>query len=328
MAAASGKKLELQLMEAGTRLVDPPSSVDELIPLLDEVWRCLSMVEQSPSQAMQNALSPSLKALVAKQLFRHPDNDVKVAVAACISQIARITAPVDPYEDGQMREVFQLIVSSFENLCDKSSRSFDKRVSILETVAKVRLCVVMLDLECDALIIEMFRHFLKSIRDHHPETISASMVTIMTLLLEESEDASVELLSPILATVKRDNEEVHSVAKGLAQRVLENCGSKLKPYLMQAVQNLGISFDDYSSVVASICQVAPSAVVDQNDIVAEKCEDDGCDFFQWIESHYELQISRPQENVTGDLIVENMLLKENRSLMMENLSLKSKMRRQ
>lgn len=35
---------------------------------------------------------------------------------------------------------------------------------ILETVSKVRLCVVMLDLECDALISDMYQHFLKAIR--------------------------------------------------------------------------------------------------------------------------------------------------------------------
>lgn len=63
-----------------------------------------------------------------------------------------------------MQEVFQLIVSSFENLSDKSSRSYAKRTSILETVAKIRSCVVMLDLECDGLILEMFEHFLATIR--------------------------------------------------------------------------------------------------------------------------------------------------------------------
>ncbi|GMJ15838.1 hypothetical protein like AT4G31880 [Hibiscus trionum] len=270
---ASGKEMEFQLMEAGNRLVEPPSSVDELIPLLDQVESCLSRVEQSPSEAMQNALSPSLKALVADQLLRHPDNDVKVAVAACISEITRITAPDAPYDDDQMREVFQLIVSSFENLSDKSSRSFIKRTSILETVAKVRSCVVMLDLECDALLVEMFQHFLKSIRDHHPETVFTSMETIMTLVLEESEDISVGLLSPILASIKRDNEEVLPVARRLAEKVLENCALKLKPYLTQAVESLDISFDEYSSVVGSICEMAPTAV-DQKDTVAEKRGDD------------------------------------------------------
>jgi hypothetical protein len=63
-----------------------------------------------------------------------------------------------------LQEIFQLVVSSFENIHDKSSQSYVKRKAILETVAKVRSCVVMLDLECDALILEMFQHFLKAIR--------------------------------------------------------------------------------------------------------------------------------------------------------------------
>lgn len=57
-----------------------------------------------------------------------------------------------------------MIVAAFEKLYDTSSPSYLKRVSILETVAKVRSCVVMLDLECDDLILEMFNHFLKAIR--------------------------------------------------------------------------------------------------------------------------------------------------------------------
>ncbi|XP_039022604.1 sister chromatid cohesion protein PDS5 homolog B-B-like [Hibiscus syriacus] len=272
------------------------------------------MVEQSPSQSMQNAQYLALKALVAEQLLKHPDNDVKVAVAACIVEITRITAPDAPYDDDQMREVFQLIVSTFESLSDKSSRSFNKRILVLETVAEVRLCVVMLDLECNALIIEIFQHFLKLIRDHQPETIFASTATIMTLVLEESEDISVEMLFPILACVKRDNEEVVSVSRELAKRVLENCESKLKPYLME---NWGNFWDDYSSVIASISQVAPSAVpvVDQNDVVFGKCEDD---------EHEQRRISGEEGNVMEDLIFENMLLKENRSLRIENMSLKDK----
>ncbi|XVE53543.1 hypothetical protein DITRI_Ditri03aG0011300 [Diplodiscus trichospermus] len=267
--AASDKELELLLMEAGNRLLEPPASANELILLLDQVESFLSRVEQSPSQSMQNALSPSLKALVAEQLLRHTDDDVKVAVAACISEITRITAPDAPYDDDQMREVFQLIVSSFENLSDKSSPLYTKRTAILETVAKVRSCVVMLDLECDALILEMFQHFLRAIRDYHGEAVFTSMMTIMTLVLEESEDISVELLSPFLACVKRDNEEVLPVSRRLVERVLENCTSKLKPYLTQAVETLGISLEDYSSVVASICQSTASAV-EQNDAGDDK----------------------------------------------------------
>ncbi|KDP33524.1 hypothetical protein JCGZ_07095 [Jatropha curcas] len=262
--ASTDRELEQQLLEAGNRLVDPPPAVDELIALLDQVENCLSRVEQSPSRAMQDALAPSLKALVADQLFKHLNVDVRVAVASCISEITRITAPDAPYDDEQMKDVFQLIVSCFENLADRSSPSYGKRTAVLETVAKVRSCVVMLDLECDALIIEMFQHFLNAVRDYHPENVITAMETIMTLVLEESEDISPELLSPLLASVKRGNEEVLPVARRLGERVLESCAAKVKPYLQQAVNSLGASLDEYSDIVASICQEI-SGTVEQSD---------------------------------------------------------------
>ncbi|KAJ6956822.1 hypothetical protein NC653_038893 [Populus alba x Populus x berolinensis] len=269
----SDKELEQQLQEAGTKLLNPPSSLDDLLPLLDQVENCLSKVEQSPLKSMQNALSPSQNALVTDQLFRHSNIDVKVAVASCISEITRITAPDAPYDDDQMKEVFQLIVSSFENLDDKSSRSYVKRASILETVAKVRSCVVMLDLECDALIIEMFQHFFKAVIpnehcwDYHPENVLSSMETIMSLVLEESEDISVELLSPLLASVKKGDEEALPVAQKLGEKVLETCATKVKPYLIQAVKSLGVSLHDYSDIVGSMCQEI-SGTIEQKDVHA------------------------------------------------------------
>ncbi|KAD6453664.1 hypothetical protein E3N88_08370 [Mikania micrantha] len=153
---------------------------------------------------MVDALKPSMKALIHDNLLKHSDVDVKVAVASCISEITRITAPDAPYDDNQMRDVFQLIVSSFEDLADQSSRSYTKRASILETVSKVRSCVIMLDLECDELIVKMFEHFLKSVRDYHIDSIFSSMENIMVLVLEESEEIPVEMLKPLLARVKKD----------------------------------------------------------------------------------------------------------------------------
>ncbi|CAI9759700.1 unnamed protein product [Fraxinus pennsylvanica] len=259
------KKMEEELAAAGKRLLQPPESVDELLSLLDQTEDNLSKVEQSPGKSMQAALSPLLKALVADELLKHSDIDVKVAVASCINEITRITAPDAPYDDDRMKDIFQLIVSSFEHLYDKSSRSYAKRAMILETVSKVRSCVIMLDLECDQMIIEMFQHFLKAIRDYHPENIFSSMETIMTLVFEESEDISPELLTILLASVKRNSEELLPVAIKLGERVFEKCGAKLKPYLTRIVKSLAISLDDYSEVVASICKEADGPVGHSSD---------------------------------------------------------------
>ncbi|CAI9759701.1 unnamed protein product [Fraxinus pennsylvanica] len=246
--------MEEQLKAAGNRLLQPPDSLDKLLPLLDQIEDLLSKVEQSPVKSIQAALSPLMKALVADELLKHSDVDVKVAVASCISEITRITAPDAPYDDEKMKDIFQLVVSSFEHLSDQSSRSYAKRTMILETVSKVRSCVIMLDLECDQLITEMFQHFFKAIRDYHPENIFTSMETIMTVVLDESEAISPELLTILLASVKRNNEEFLPVSTKLGERVFERCSVKLKPYLIRSLKSSGISLDDYSEVVTSVCK--------------------------------------------------------------------------
>ncbi|CAH8274659.1 unnamed protein product [Arabidopsis lyrata] len=270
----SDKDLENQILEAGEKLIDPPSSLDELLSFLDKLFVSLSEVEQSPPDSMQNALSPLMKGLVGGKLFKHSDVDVKVAVAACISEITRITAPDAPYDDDQMKEVFKLIVSSFEDLVDKSSRSYTKRISILETVAKVRSCVVMLDLECDALLIEMFQHFLKAIRDHHSANVFSSMENIMTLVLEESEDIPSEMLSPFLHYVKKDD-EISQISRRLAEKVLSNCASKLKTYLTEAVKSSGVPLDKYGNIVALICEGTFSALQEDQVFANEKEDSEG-----------------------------------------------------
>ncbi|CAH8274520.1 unnamed protein product [Arabidopsis lyrata] len=100
-----------ELEEAGRKLLDPPSSVDEILSLLDKVEHLMSTIEQSPPCPTMWKLYPLIGALVGPKHFQHSDADVKVAVAASISRITFITAPDLTYDDDQMKEVFQLIVS-------------------------------------------------------------------------------------------------------------------------------------------------------------------------------------------------------------------------
>ena len=57
------------------------------------------------------------------------------------------------------QDIFHLIVGTFSGLSDTGSPSYGRRVVILETLAKYRSCVVMLDLECDDLVNKMFSAF-------------------------------------------------------------------------------------------------------------------------------------------------------------------------
>ena len=112
--------------------------------------------------------------------------DVKVSVLFCITEITRITAPDAPYDDEKMKEIFQLTVAVFENLSHVSSHNYTKAVSILDTVAKIMSCLMMLDLECETLTLEMFQNFLKSIREYHSENVFSSMTIVIIISMAEN----------------------------------------------------------------------------------------------------------------------------------------------
>ncbi|XP_019095474.1 PREDICTED: sister chromatid cohesion protein PDS5 homolog A-like [Camelina sativa] len=256
-----------QLNEFGSKLDLTPVSKDSLLKLLKESAVCLSELEQSPPPAVLKSIQPFLDAVIKPEILNHQDKDVKLLVASCISEITRITAPEAPYSDNIMMDIFQLIVTAFTGLNDVSGPSFGRRVVILETVAKYRSCVMMLDLECDDLVKEVFTTFLDVARDDHPEIVFSSMQNIMILLLEESEDVQEHLLLILLSKLGRNRSDVTDAARRLAMKVIEQCAPKvesdIKQFLISSMSGdsrFSSSQIDYHEVIYDLYRCAPQAL--------------------------------------------------------------------
>ncbi|KAF8103077.1 hypothetical protein N665_0188s0035 [Sinapis alba] len=246
--------LSISLIDAGNRLLTPPSSTEELLTLLDETESLLRGVGQDQPLSVQHALTPSKNALVSSELLTHPDSDVRVSLVSCLTEIMRIASPEAPYSDDQMKEIFRLTVEAFEKLADASSRSYGKAEFVLDSVSRVSSCLVMLDLECYDLILQMFRIFLRIIRSDHPWVVPSSMEMIMVTVIDETDEVSKDLLDTLLASVKKENQNVSPMSWSLAEKVLSRCARKLQPFIMKAFKSTGTSLDLYSPVVSSICQ--------------------------------------------------------------------------
>ncbi|XP_015161625.1 uncharacterized protein [Solanum tuberosum] len=220
---------------------------------LCKLGHLLSLVKQIPSVSTRDAFRPAMEALVADGLLRHSDMDVKVSVASCISEIMRITAPDQPYNDSILEDFFELAVLAFGKLSCLDGRCYSKAVSIIEVLAKYRTCVLMLDLMLDALIVQMFQHFLNGIRPDHPDKVFTDIKEIMTVIIKESENIPMQFLSILvnilINTVKKENQNVSPRSYVLGEKVLQESAVKLHPYLPKAVTALNISFKNYSEVV-------------------------------------------------------------------------------
>ncbi|WJX48637.1 hypothetical protein P8452_35175 [Trifolium repens] len=254
-SAGGGRDTVKKLRHLGRKLSkNLASSVDNLLELLDKLELVLSNLDQDPDKPIQQSLVHPMKTLISDELLRHTDDDVKVSVTACLTEVARITAPNAPYEDEQMKEFFTLTVAAFENLSHVSGRRYDKALAILENFSKIKIFLIMLDLECDDLVIQMFNLFLRIIRANHSSNVIESMETVMTGILDESEDISSDLLRPLLDSVRKENQIISPISWTLGEKVFTNCAVKLKPYLMQAVDSSGRALDEYAQIVASICK--------------------------------------------------------------------------
>ncbi|XP_057429975.1 sister chromatid cohesion protein PDS5 homolog A-like [Lotus japonicus] len=227
------KKPHLQLVELGSKLDTVPTSKDALVNLLQQAAAHLTELGQSQSASTLESMQPFFSAIVKPELLKHQDWDVKLLVATCFCEITRITAPEVPYSNDDLKDIFQLIVSSFSGLSDTSGPSFEQRVAILETLATYRSCVVMLDLECDDMVNKMFSTFFAVARDDHRESVLSSMQNIMVVLLEASEDVGEDLLSILLSALGRENRDVTAAARKLSMNVIKQCVGKLEPIIKQ-----------------------------------------------------------------------------------------------
>ncbi|GMP73500.1 hypothetical protein CsSME_00031242 [Camellia sinensis var. sinensis] len=258
------QKLPQLLKDLGSKLENPPSTKDALVKLLKQAATCLSELDQSPTKSILESMKPFLNAIVKTELLKHQDREVKLLVATNVCEITRITAPEAPYSDDVLKDIFHLIVSTFTGLSDTSGPSFGRRVFILETLARYRSCVVMLDLECDDLVNQMFSTFLSVTSDDHPESVLNSMQTIMVVLLEESEDVRDELLLSLLSVLGRNKSDVAMAARKLAMNVIEHCSVKLEPgvrqFLISSMSGDSKSLNgqiDYHEIIYDVYRCAP-----------------------------------------------------------------------
>nr|GEU32782.1 sister chromatid cohesion protein PDS5 homolog B-like isoform X1 [Tanacetum cinerariifolium] len=171
------EKIKSVLEDVGSKLDKPPANKDALIKILKQAAASLSELEQSPSKALLESIQPFIYAIVKPELLKHNDKEVKLLVATCTCEITRVTAPEAPYDDEILKDIFHLIVSTFSGLRDTKGPSFGRRVNILETVAKYKSCIVMLDLECDDLINEMFRTFFAVARANTKTKLKSITIT-------------------------------------------------------------------------------------------------------------------------------------------------------
>ncbi|KAH1215945.1 Sister chromatid cohesion protein PDS5 A-B [Glycine max] len=253
---------------------------DFLVKSLGKAANALALIKQSPqprtakevqaAKKQEDALKPLANAVVCGGLLQHADKEVRLLVAMCVTDLFRIMAPVPPFEDKHLRDVFKLIISLFEDLADTASPFFSKRVKVLETMAQLKCCVIMLEIDCIDLVLEMFNIFFSVVRDEH--LLISAMTSIMINILNESEEAFQQLLEVILQNLIRQNKDAIFTADKLAASVIKACAqedelnSLVCGFLTTCIHDrdaMGSELKEYyNEIFSKVFQCAPEMLLD------------------------------------------------------------------
>ncbi|OVA03847.1 hypothetical protein BVC80_8065g3 [Macleaya cordata] len=219
------------------------------------------------SSSLKSAIEPLSDSLVRHNLLLHRDKDVRVLVASCFCQIIRVLAPDPPYSDEVLRGIFKLIVSMFAELADTTSPYFTRRVKILETVARLKCCLLMLDIGCDDLVVEMFTVFFSVVREHHQQSLFQAMLSIMNLIIDEK--VSQPLLDVILRNLLNAKKAAPSASSRLAVSIIQQSAEKLEPLVHGFLTSCILDRDAvgselkefYHDIIFEVFQCAPQMLL-------------------------------------------------------------------
>ncbi|XP_073285236.1 uncharacterized protein [Primulina huaijiensis] len=288
------EELKRVLLEYGNGLLKPGDSIEELLRKLDKLEHLLQHLMQERKPLIEMALKPAEEALISDALMRHEEVDVRITVVSCISEIIRITATKEPYNEDQMKDYFKLVNIAYQKLPSLAGRAYSKAVSIIQTVSSCHTCVLMFDFELHDTVVEMFHLFLDGIQSSHPQEIPSSMEHIMVLMIQnagDSEEFALEAAKILLSTLKKGNENVSPCAFQLARKVYEKCANDLKNYLPEAVRHMGVAVQEYDDVVISSLH----GTIQSDDMNAKEIGTEAC--------------GRGEVSVAGDLVLSNLVEK-------------------
>ncbi|XP_078435141.1 ARM repeat superfamily protein [Wolffia australiana] len=255
---------EKVLADVARRLSEPLSK-DPLLKLLKQAGNVLSDLKQSSS--LQRAIALLSDSLVQKKLLQHKDKDVRILLAVCFCEIIRILAPSPPFKDQILKGIFKLIIDMFSELSDVENVYFGTRVKVLETVAALKCCVLMLDIGCESLVLEMFNIFFSVISDKHQLNVLHAMLSMMTDILEEK--VSKSIFDVIIRNILKEGKGGSHKSLKLATSLVQNCATSLEPhvrgFLNSCISERESSGNElkefYHEIIYQIYQCAPQMLI-------------------------------------------------------------------
>jgi hypothetical protein len=165
--------------------------------------------------------------------------EVRLFTVVCAIHTLRLHAPENPYTDAQLLIIFRQLLVVFRELADPGAAHFQVCLSLLQTVATVKICLLMLDLEnADSLVLDLFTTVFEAINADNKDQVEHLALTALATMLDEGDDIPQPLLDCILGHLLPTAHEENPQAHRLAELLIRKSQPTLQPYVQKFMTRL------------------------------------------------------------------------------------------
>lgn len=202
--------VSLQFNETLTWRPGKPIPIDQLLKRLDRLSKELAELDQDTVDPA--SLTKVAKEVAAHQLLTHKDKGVRAFAACCVVDILTLCAPNAPFTAGQLKDIFNLCVTSIiPALFDPSNPYNNQHKYVLRSFAEYKSVVLLLDVEgSDTLLLRLFSDIFEGVDgvksssgEHIPKEVQFTMQELLGVLIEDAASLPAKVIDAIMAQFLR-----------------------------------------------------------------------------------------------------------------------------
>ncbi|KAK4625261.1 Sister chromatid cohesion protein pds5 [Fulvia fulva] len=216
----------LQFDEAVTWRAGRPIPVADLLRRLQTLYEELKDVDQE--DADRKTISPKAQELASPLLLGHKDGGVKAWTLLCIVEMFRLLAPDAPYKSSQLKDIFNLVVSTFVPALANPTDAYNaQHLKIVESLNSIKSIVLLVDVPgADQLMLNLFTNCFDvlagtmkgSSGEQLSKNVEFNLTGMLVTLIDEATVLPPGVLEVMLAQFLRADPSLQASKKGEAQK--------------------------------------------------------------------------------------------------------------
>ncbi|KAF9941901.1 hypothetical protein BGZ67_003731 [Mortierella alpina] len=207
-------------------------SASDLLKKLKDLHAELKAMEQDSVNT--SSLSAITKPLIESSIVNHKDKGVRIYAACCIADLLRLYAPDAPYNNTNLKVIFNLFVRELRHIVNATGPHYNMYYYLLESLSVVKSIVLITDLKnADEIMVELFRNIFDDIRPQQAKNVQICMSELLQHIIDEAENLPQEIVDIILAQFLHKHKFDNPAAYRLACDLGNNCADKLQRYVFQ-----------------------------------------------------------------------------------------------